>query len=188
MTVLVTINGGGDKIRLTTVTWLRISYIKNAWFSVNLLRPSPGTPILRVAHRRSPEDTYPTTLTNPAESCLRIYANIPAAIQDQERFQCARPYGLTPKIAPARQMWRLTEVWRSRDALWEVTGSHVFNKITTETLTARNNFQSVFSTKVYIFLKWNLTAGFIRGQIYTVTIFWGQIQVNYVILAFCWIR
>ena len=101
---------------------------------------SPGTPILRVALRRSPEDTYPTTLTN-----------IPAAIQ--ERFQCARPYALTPKIAPARQMRRLTEVWRSRDALWEVTGSHVFNKITTETLTARNNFQSVFSTKVYIFLK-----------------------------------
>ena len=49
-----------------------------------------------------------------------------------------------------RQMRRLTEVWRSRDAPWEVTGSHVFNKITTETLTARNNFQSVFSTKVII--------------------------------------
>ena len=80
----------------------------------------------------------------------KALVKIPAAIQ--ERFQCARPYGLTPKIAPARQMRRLTEVWRSRDALWEVTGSHVFNKITAETLTARNNFQSVFSTKVYY---WN---------------------------------
>ena len=52
-----------------------------------------------------------------------------------------------------RQMRRLTEVWRSRDAPREVTGSHVFNKITTETLTARNNFQSVFSTKV-IYISW----------------------------------
>ena len=38
-------------------------------------------------------------------------------------------HNVTRKIIRERQMRRLTEVWRSRDAPREVTGSHVFSKI-----------------------------------------------------------